>query len=344
MSGGGSSEYEVANPDHVIKYAPYVESWHQTFLNTVHVWCTNPAYAANPYTSAVAYDPEDDIDAMLAALNALCNALLAFHNTSVDINVVATAYDKAVTVQDYVPRTALQAHMTAMETSIDAIILNEEKIDESVNQYSEQLQADIEEKALPIFESGMRDINAVMSSAFIIGEALIFAEKDRNVAKFSADLRLANWSDRNKAIINSSAALTEEDIKLFGGYLSLAESVGKFFIQGTEYKRLLTQSLVDVLRMKIVAFKEETDENLRIQDAKFKWYPMLTQYMASMIGSAGGGHAVPAGYSSSTGSNIQTALGGVMAGASIGAMFNGETGGMWGSAIGGILGGAASLL
>jgi hypothetical protein len=268
---------------------------------------------------------------------------LSFHNTSLDVAVVATAFDKAMEAHDFVPGTAWAAHLTAAVAAIDAQLLTTDEIDESVNQYSEQLQADIEEKALPMFEAGMRDINAVMSSSFIIGEALIFAEKNRNVAKFAADLRLANWGDRNKAVINTATALTEEDIKMFGVYISIAEMTGKFFIQGTEYKRQLTDKVVDVLRMKIVAKKEETDENLRIAVEYIKWPSAMSQYAAAMLGSAGGGHAVSEG-TGGGGPSVSSVLGGVMAGASIGAMFNSETGGAWGSAIGGVAGGIASIL
>lgn len=342
MSSGGGGDSYPPNPNHIIMYAPYVESHHSTSLGVTYAHWTN-VVNNNPYLPYLTpYDPDNDLDAMLAALNAYCNALLNFHNASLDIDVVADAFDEAETIHDFVAETKWTGHLSAIQSAIDAELLTTEEIDESVNQYSEQLQVDIEEKTLPTFEAGMRDINAVMSSAFLIGEALIFAEKDRNVAKFAADLRLAQWSDRNKALINAATFLTEMDMKKAGGDLAFAETIGKFWIQGTEYKRLITDKIIDVLRMKIVAKKEENDETLRRYVEHQKWPLAASQYMASMIGAAGGGHAVPEGTGGST--SISSVLGGVMAGASIGAMFNSETGGAWGSAIGGALGGAAMLL
>lgn len=347
MSGGGGSDGGGSSTvSYTINYADYIRSQHIGWLPIVGNYWTSAKDAA-PYSVAaggVAFDPDTDIDSMLAALNAYCNVLLNFHNDSLDIAVVATAFDEAMEAHTFVPRTAWATNLTSAISSIDAALLTTTEIDESVDQYSEQLQADIEEKVLPVFEAGMRDINAVMSSAFLIGEALIFAEKDRNVAKYASDLRLANWGDRNKAIINTAAALTEEDIKMLGVKIQIAEMTGKFFIQGTEYKRLLTDKIVDVLRMKIVAKKEETDENTRLRAEAAKWGLVLTQYMGSMLGAAGGGHAVP-NATGSSGSSVATTLGGVMAGASIGAMFNSELGGGgWGTTIGAGLGGLATLM
>lgn len=336
---GGSGSGGDVPPEHIIMYAPYVEQWHSTWLSTMNTLWT-AAIAANPYTGKLTpYDPDTALDGMLAALNAYCAVLLNFHNTSLDINVVAAAFDKAKEVQTFVPRTNWAAHLAAVSPTIDAELLTAEEIDEAVNQYSEQLQADIEEKTIPVFEAGMRDINAVMSSSFIIGEALIFAEKDRNVAKFASDLRLAQWADRNKALINTATQLLEADFKLYAAFGTFAEMVGKFWIQGVEFKRQLTDKVIDVLRMKIVAKKEEDDEALRRAVENAKWPLSMSQYPASMLGSAGGGHAVPEG--TGGGPTVASVLGGVMAGASIGAMFNGETGGAWGSAIGAAAGGLA---
>ena len=143
--------------------------------------------------------------------------------------------------------------------------------------------------------------------------------------------------------MNAATFLTESDMKMLGADLSFAEMIGKFWTQGTEYKRLITDKIIDVLRMKIVAKKEESDELLRRYVERIKWPLATSQYAASMLGSAGGGHAVPEG-TGGGGTSISSVLGGVMAGASVGALFNSEIGGAWGSAIGGAVGGIASIL
>ena len=61
---------------------------------------------------------------------------------------------------------------------------------------SEQLMADI----LPRFQAGMRDINAVQSSAFVIGQAIIEGMGQRDVAKFDADLRYKAFLQRDNLL------------------------------------------------------------------------------------------------------------------------------------------------
>lgn len=342
--GGSSGDTYPPNPNHIIQYAPYVQTWHQTWLNDVGVAISNTRNN-NPYIYAVAYDPDAELDGMLASLNAFCNAILSFHDSELDISAVSDAFALAKTVSSFTMSNQWTTNLSTVKSSLDSTLLDSTQISASVSAYGAMVHADVEQRALPTFQAGMRDINAVVSAAFVVGEALIAAEEARNVAKFSSDLYLANWSDRNKAIVSNAMTLLDAQFKQYNAYMQLAEMLGKFFIQGTEYKRAITQMLIDALRMKIVAKKEETDENLRIQAAEAKWAIELTQYGASMLGSAGGGHAVPQGTGErSVGSTISSVLGGVMAGASIGSMFNDTTGGHWGSIGGGIIGGIAGAL
>ncbi len=339
MSGGGGDSYPP-NPNHIIQYAAYVQSWHQTWLGDVDTYI-DTARANNPYSSAAAYDPDTDIDGMLAALNAFCNAILSFHDSELDISAVSTAFNNAKDVTAFNPVTTIGTNISSVKSMLDATLLDDSAISSAASAFGAIVHADTEAKVIPTFEAGMRDINAVMSSAYVVGLALIAAEEARNVAKFTSDLKLAQWSDRNKILANMSVTLLDAQFKVHQANMQLAEMLGKFFIQGVEYKRALTQSLVDALRMKIVAKKEETDENLRIQAARRKWELKLTQYAASMLGSAGGGHAVAQGTGERSGSTVSSVLGGVMAGASIGSMFNEVTGGNWGSIGGAVLGGVA---
>jgi hypothetical protein len=63
MSGGGGDSYPP-NPNHIIQYAAYVQSWHSTWLADVDSYIDS-TIANNPYTSAAAYDPDTDIDECL---------------------------------------------------------------------------------------------------------------------------------------------------------------------------------------------------------------------------------------------------------------------------------------
>ncbi len=109
---------------------------------------------------------------------------------------------------------------TAMNSSLDSIVtsmksdLSDSYVDDQVKEYSDMLQDDIERTVLPKFEAGMRNANAVMSSAFVIGEALIFAEKDRQVSKFGADLTAEYIKAKNDAIVKADLVLMDANAKM----------------------------------------------------------------------------------------------------------------------------------
>lgn len=327
--GGGDSTNEI-------RYAPYIEDYHEQWLGELAGEITT-AKLYNPYSTALAYDPSTETDGMLAALNAFCAALAGFHDTSVDIGKLTDAFDAMysyLTGLNIV--TDWQANVASVMTTLDTVYQDDAFIEDSVEQYSEMLQTDIEEKVLPQFEAGMRDANSVMSSTFIIGEALIFAEKDRNVAKYGADLKLTAHMKRNDAIVDTSKYLTEAMLKKASLYMPMSEVYSKFYISGIEFKRLLTHMVVDSLRMIIVANKEETDKNLDIQKLRRMWNIDLYQDAGSLLGSAGGGHAVPKGEDKG---GWQSVLGGAASGAAAGF----GMGGPWGALAGGVLGGIGGL-
>jgi len=68
------------------------------------------------------------------------------------------------------------------------VVVDPSDLDDAVDSFAATLDDDINANVLPRFEAGMRDINAVVSSAFPIGRAIIEAFRDRDVAKFSADI------------------------------------------------------------------------------------------------------------------------------------------------------------
>lgn len=61
---------------------------------------------------------------------------------------------------------------------------------DDVAAFADQLDDEINAKILPRFRRGMQDINAVVSSAFPIGEAIIEAFRNRDVAKHDSTLRV----------------------------------------------------------------------------------------------------------------------------------------------------------
>jgi len=276
--GGGSG---------VVEYPAHITAWQDAVLGTGTMAANEDmtevmtaAIGASPYIGVDAYDPDDDITTMIAAPDTL--------QTMVDLLSAGTGLDTLI-----------------------SSVLDHAKVDDSVTEYAADLDARLVGEVLPRFEAGMRDINAVVSSAFVIGRALIEENQDRQVAKYSSALHMKTFSDDVISVIG---------LKL-------------------QYQHAASMMISDVNRIKIVAKKEESAANIEIDAADALWDLQVFQYGANLLASGGGGVASP---TVNKPSQLQTALGGAMSGAAAGAMVTG--GNPYGAAIGAVLGFASAYM
>jgi uncharacterized Fe-S cluster-containing protein len=79
--------------------------------------------------------------------------------------------------------------------------VTDDEIISDVDAFSNQLDDEINSKVLPRFRRGMQDINAVVSSSFVIGESNIEAFRNRDVSRHASTLRV-------------NAALKNADVKV----------------------------------------------------------------------------------------------------------------------------------
>ena len=278
----------------VVDYPAHMKTWHNmaldhTGVDTLTSSMTdimNAAIGSDPYTGETAYVPDTELAAMLASIS--------------DLDTLVT--------------------LLSSGTGLDAIIadvLSDSRIDDAVDEYSLDLGDRLTVEVLPRFEAGMRDINAVVSSAFAIGRGIIEDGQTRQVAKYSADLHMKAWGDDALRLIA---------LKL-------------------EFQKTLTHMTVETNRIKIVAKKEEVEVNLGIDESAATWDLNVFQHGANLLASIGGGTMVP-GETKGKG-QVSSAIGGAMVGAATGAMVGselGSVGGPWGAVIGGVLGAASSFL
>jgi hypothetical protein len=287
-SGGGSSSGKADYPD-------YMKTFHndildQTGTDTVTssvMDAMNAALGNSPYTTLDAYDPTADTTAYMAVLTAF-KAILAGVSDTADW---ATIYAQAKTTVDNV--VDLAADIAA---------------------FADQLDDEITTKVLPRFRRGMQDINAVVSSAFPIGEAVIEGFRDREVAKYSSALRLKNAD----FIIAGTGQMLQ------------------LMIQRIGWEESYARTYVEASRIKIVAHKEQVDQDAKLDVDDALWDLELFKYGSNVLASIAG--AVNQGTKGA--STTQSMIGGAMAGAAGGAMIGGAPGAI----IGGVLGAASGLL
>lgn len=233
------------------------------------------------------------------------------------------AYDPAIPVATMNTATdtlTTLVNLLSAGTGLDALIINvlsDDRIDNAVDEYSADLDARFDTEVLPKFNAGMRDIGAVTSSAFAIGRAIIAEGQTREIGKFSAELHLKAFGDDALQLIA---------MKL-------------------EYQKVVSHMIVEANRIGIVAFKEETDTNIKLGEANALWDLELFQYGSNALASIGGGTVSPGMKGPST---AQSVAGGAMAGAAAGMMYGSMKGSAvspgWGTVIGGVLGAAVGYL
>lgn len=149
---------------------------------------------------------------------------------------------------------------------------------------------DFDKNILPKLEGGMRDINAVQSSAF-------------------AQARSNLWTDY-------AAKLASDKMKL------RSDAVGQ---------------VIEANRMAIIAFKEQHDKDIEIDNKFEKWDLEVFKYGGNFLSSIQGTQT-PQGTDEP--SQTQSALAGAASGAAMGA----SVGGVPGAVAGGVLGAGASFL
>ena len=280
-SGGGGSSGKV-------EYPAYIEAIHKDWLNNT---------GADTITSSVT-------DIMNANLGNSPYAAVAAFDPDVDIAAAESA------VSDFEDLVDLLSNGTALNTLINEIV-SEDRIDDQVAQFTASMDDKLLTQAYPAFEAGMRDINAVQSSAFALGRSIIEDSRLREITKFESSVRFKVHGDDALSIIA---------MKL-------------------QYQGAVAQTLSELKRIKMVIKNEETNLNIDIDDKDARWDIETFQYGANMMASPAGGTAMP-GTPKVGMSKTQSTVSGAMAGAAIGTQVSPG----YGTAVGAVVGGVAGYL
>jgi hypothetical protein len=164
MSGGGSKGGGKTTTE--IRYAPYVEDAHKAFLDQTADEIALVIHSS-PFAGYAGID-------YLSGFFGLGFTLSSFPS-------LFDMYGKFVAGLD----------VDALYTQILEDSINSPVIDNLVSQQAIELADDIIQNASPRFEVGMRDINSVISSSFVVGRALMETARTKSIAKYDASLRFA---------------------------------------------------------------------------------------------------------------------------------------------------------
>lgn len=310
-SGGGSSG--------AVSHSAYLEKVHNDWLDATGTdsieksitEVMDSALGSSPWTGKAAYNPDVPIAAYEAAMAAFRALLSGISDTA--------AWNSFFT--------QASASLGAASSISDAAIVAD------VAAFAGDLDDDIVAKVLPRYRRGMQDINSVVSSAFAIGESVIEGFRLKAIAKHDSELRV------EAAKLNATMVTENKRLILEGSGQILRLMLQRIAFE-SEYARMSVESN----RIKIVAKKEQTDQDDTIDEQDALWDLEVFQYGSNVLaGIAGGTSGNKLKAPSKTASVIGGAMTGAAAGAMVGAEY-GSAGGPYGAIIGAVLGAAAGFL
>jgi hypothetical protein len=280
--GGGGGDSETT-----IRYAPYVESRHQAFLSVV----------ASRRAAIIDDSPYDDFSpiAYEAGFFGVGYALASFPS-----------------LYDMFGKFMAGLDIDALFTQILNDSLDNTAIANAVSRHAEELSDDIEEDAHPRFATGMRDINSVLSSSYIVGKALLETRRTKALSKYRSDL--------DKAMIPVAMSRWQTHL---------------------DWNKTVVLGYADIMKLYFSAAIDLDNHNYTMLAKDRLWPLEVLDYERAALGAlqgamkksvTGGGDDGP-----STGQKV---IGGALSGAAMGSMITPG----WGTAIGAVVGAAAGLL
>ncbi|MFA5037730.1 MAG: hypothetical protein WC479_11205 [Candidatus Izemoplasmatales bacterium] len=189
-SGGGGSA--PADTSTTVRYAPYIETRHQDFLNTI-------------YSKRVAVIDESPFD--------------DYTDIEVDDAFFGAGYTIASfpSLYDMFGKFMAGLDIDALFTQIYNDTIDSTVTKNLITAEGALIDDEIEDTSLPRLQLGLRDINSVISSTYATGKALLEDTRTKLVAKFSADLKyrlipvaVDRWKahlDWNKLVIGTYAEI-----------------------------------------------------------------------------------------------------------------------------------------
>lgn len=283
--GGGGGDQETT-----IRYAPYIESKHQAFLEAMASYraATTDDSPFTGYTDIVIES--------------------AFFGTGYTIASFPSMYDMY-------GKFMAGLDVDTLYSQIFEDTVNAPEINNLVSAEADLLDDDIETNSLPRLQLGMRDINSVMASTFVIGKSIIEDAREKSLSKFSAELKyrmLPVVADRWKTHL--------------------------------EWNKSVIMTYAEIMKLYYSAKMDVTDFNYTM-DAKDKLWPFtVLDYERAALGALQGATKTTSDVAGA--STASKAISGALSGAAAGAMVGSAVPGIGtgiGAVVGGVLGLAGSL-
>ena len=304
---GGSSSGEI-------RYAPYLEAAHSKLLD--HEGADEPTLSFMETFNAALVKMEGLSDSVNA--NLISSPYRSYENIDVDEGFFGMTTDDPTVTYEIKNYPAMWDMFGKFMAGLDvhdlwgqiySDVIQGPEVENAITAHSEELQNDIDTQVMPKFLGGMRDINSVQSTAFVMGKSIIHSAHVRAVNTFSTKIKLHAIDISNQQ---------------WSRHLDWDESVIRTY---AEIFKLYYAAKIDVDKTNLEFAAKDIMWNLNL-------FENARAMLAAMTGSAataGGGNEPSQG---------QKAIGGALSGAAAGF----QVGGPYGAVVGGVLGAASSFL
>ncbi len=346
-SGGGGQSGKI-------EYASYLQNVHDNWLTgeanadhdimatSINDMMNAAVLGDNPYTSPTNSNP-DAVNGLIDRMEVEIAKIIS-NTATLDEENNWNSFNDSITTQ--ITATIINNNSDA------AYVDNSDTDDATVNAEIAANDAIIDSRItttiLPRFQAGMQDINAVVSSAFVVGQSNIESEGQLDKDKFAADIRLKSYMLGFEGILkrdlqineineSRSKRVTARDIQHNEMIMTGTKDVIGMLINRLEFIKIGTHYRIEGDRI-IFLMRQEYEERVVDWDEKDEvWDMSMYQYGVNVMASISGAAATARGGAPST---MQKALGGALSGIAVGAAVNGPPGAI----VGGVIGLASSFL
>ena len=202
--------------------------------------------------------PTTDWEAMLASVVAKVVSTLVpqlhLTNAQTELGYLDTLLDAIVHTTDV--KTMISNAATQVDTSVNP----RSYFTAQAAAAAAILGDDIDTNITPAFQAGMRDLNCVMSSAFVIGLAQINSRKTDQLAKLTADLQTTAYMKRTEIITQAIVEMCKLYIGQLGGRSDQAKTgVALYLGHDKNLVDSITAGVVEEVRLQLGKLSAKTD-------------------------------------------------------------------------------------
>src|SRR5574342_966287 len=341
MCAGGGAAGKVDFPSHMkLFHAAWLGDPTSSGYTNISTIMNALIVGNTPYDGESAFDPDtyfSDVNTDRATWGSRVGTA-SLNNATVWENAIDTAAGKAHSTS-VVPKTNIfDVDMTtdAVSDTIAAFegVGDNAAVQALVTEF-ENRNTKRQQRAIARFTAGMADVNAVMSSAFTIGLAILEADAIDQVNEFEAKVSQELFSDIVKAGVQAQLGAALNRVETRHTLLSQgAQLVNQGKYQAVSMFADYVKGFTEISRIRTVAKVEQTERDLDIDEKDALWDISVFQHGGNFLSSISGAPLIPKGLSRG-----QSVLGGALGGASVGSAF-----GPIGAGIGGLIGGLGGLL